>query len=515
MALKRINHKNQIKVILWGVEIGTLTWLEDRKMSYFFFSDDYFHQPYDICPLSYPKNDNSARQAIYGPSLKDPDPFTKIYQGLPPFLADSLPDKWGNIVFDRWFTSKGYPEGAKTPITKLSFIGNRAMGAFEFKPMMTPHFYKDKLIDIQELYNESLEIEKELSQKSILRGEETINNIAALGTSPGGGKSKAIISMAPDGSIHSGMTSTNPNWKHYIIKFNNKLYSFAETEYTYWQMAKEAGICMMPAELKEIESVRHFLTERFDRKNGNKIMMQTLAAINPSANSYEELFSTCRKLDIPSNEITRLYRQTVFNFIMNNTDDHTKNFSFMMDEKYKWHLTPAYDLTFIISNNVNTPETVHCLSLNGKYVNITDKELIEFGKNNDISKPEAIVKQIREVSMTFEEKAKRNGVNGFVMEMISKRLNELGRTPNTINKPLTVKVGSSQLKNIHFEMSSKENIHLCATVGDQDRKIVITPKKALYKKIIENGFNLMDKKLKKDIFKEAYSKQLNNEITPG
>lgn len=29
-----------------------------------------------------------------------------------------------------------------------------------------------------------------------------------------------------------------------------------------------------------------------------------------------------------------------------NTDDHAKNFSFLMDKQGKWTLSPAYDLTF-------------------------------------------------------------------------------------------------------------------------------------------------------------------------
>ena len=36
----------------------------------------------------------------------------------------------------------------------------------------------------------------------------------------------------------------------------------------------------------------------------------------------------------------------VFNVIAANVDDHIKNFSFLMDEKAAWHITPAYDLTF-------------------------------------------------------------------------------------------------------------------------------------------------------------------------
>ena len=46
------------------------------------------------------------------------------------------------------------------------------------------------------------------------------------------------------------------------------------------EMAKAAGINMMPCFLKEIDGSNHFVTERFDRKNGEKLFSQTLAAID-------------------------------------------------------------------------------------------------------------------------------------------------------------------------------------------------------------------------------------------
>ena len=179
--MKNNNSRNSIRVLLWGMEIGTLTWVEDRKQAYFFFSREYFDKAgYDLCPITNPKGDNASRQAIYGPSLKNPDPDKKIYQGLPPFLADSLPDRWGNAVFEQWFKEKQYPESEKTPITKLSFIGNRAMGAFEFAPMLDAGFYKDKVIDINQLYKESLLVEERLSRKSVKREEATLENMQVI-----------------------------------------------------------------------------------------------------------------------------------------------------------------------------------------------------------------------------------------------------------------------------------------------------------------------------------------------
>ena len=508
MAIKRYNDRYHIRVFLWGREIGTLTWVPDRKLSYFFFSQEYFRQPYDICPLTNPKDSNSTRQAIYGTSLNSPYQEDKIYQGLPPFLADSLPDRWGNAIFDKWFADKKLPEYTKTPITKLSFLGKRAMGAFEFVPATETVSDISQAVNIQDLYEQACRFEEEMLTKSVSQDRLSVENLAVLGASPGGSRKKAIVSMSLDGCFRSGSVSTREDWKHYIIKFNTPFYSISETEYTYWELAREAGIKMMPSELLEIEGTKHFLTERFDRRDGAKVMMQTLAAINPEAHSYEDLFRTCRRLNIPMQEIIGLYRQTVFNFLLNNTDDHNKNFSFVMDKDFRWHLSPAYDVTFIIADNGIEGEWNHCLSLMGKFTDVTEEELVSFGKKNDIPKPESIIKDIRQISLTFEEKARKNGINGFCTEMISKRLHELGRKSEAVSVEQSIQLGATKLDDIHFEMSEKGNIHLCAKIDGQVKKIVLTSKKEVFTEIMQKGFNLMDSGEREAIFRKLFGERL-------
>ena len=281
----------------------------------------------------------------------------------------------------------------------------------------------------------------------------------------------------------------------------------------YYDLATDAKIPMMPSCFMEIDGIKHFLTERFDRKGGKKILTQTLAAIDPDADSYEDLFRTCRKLDIPLAEMTNLFRQTVFNFLMNNTDDHKKNFSFMMDENYKWHLTPAYDLMFIIADNAVSPERTHCMSLRGKYTGITEDDLIQFAIQNDIKAPESIINDIRNVSLKFEEYAHANGINGYYTEMISMTLNELGRAKDLHIEKVSTRIGDTELRDIQFEMTTKGNIHLLATIHNKRRKVVITSSKPLYKEIVDNGFNLMSRDKKAQIFQQAFSKLITS--SPG
>ena len=68
-------------------------------------------------------------------------------------------------------------------------------------------------------------------------------------------------------------------------------------------MAAAAGIDMMPCFLKEIDGRNHFVTERFDRKNGENNLSQTLAAIMPGADDYMKLCWIAETLKLPLEDI--------------------------------------------------------------------------------------------------------------------------------------------------------------------------------------------------------------------
>ena len=383
--------------------------------------------PFDLAPIQHPKSLQSP--AIGIPGIREP----KIYQALPSFLADSLPDRWGNALFNEWFAENGLHEKDKTPLTKLSFIARRAIGAFEFEPVIDSGFDGKEQVQIADLYGQALQVEKQLAGAKIPAGEPISKKaLMALGTSAGGRQMKAIISIAPDGSFFSGQTSTSPEFEHCIIKFNTPEHALSETEMTYYEMATAAGIHMMPSRLIEVEGVRHFLTRRFDRENGQKIYTQTLAAIDPDAHSYEDMFRTARDLNIPKPEIDQLFRRAAFNVMAGNTDDHEKNFSFRMTPDGRWHLAPAYDITFIIATNGHEPESTHCMPIGGKVAHITEADLLRLAKINAVKHPESILADVRKGISLFHESARKNGVDSFHIELIAKRLAELN--PESIFK---------------------------------------------------------------------------------
>ena len=156
----------RLSVMLWGQEIGQLCWNPAKGNSYFFFSPEYLSSGLDIAPLTASSKSPAARFAIYG------NTDSAKYQKLPPFIADSLPDDWGNTLFDQWFAEHHYHEKDKTPLAKLSFVGSRAMGALEFVPCSEDAFSTNEKLMIPKLYDLAKKIEQD-REHAIISPEET------------------------------------------------------------------------------------------------------------------------------------------------------------------------------------------------------------------------------------------------------------------------------------------------------------------------------------------------------
>ena len=151
-----------------------------------------------------------------------------------------------------------------------------------------------------------------------------IESLFKVGTSAGGRRPKAVININPvNGECYSGQVPTPlAGFVPMIIKFDE--HGDAPTtriEYSYYLMALDAGMKMMPSSLMISNNEVHFLTERFDRKGHEKIHIQTLAAMNPVSSSYEDLFDTAHRLSIRPDETRLLFLQMVMNVLGGNVDE--------------------------------------------------------------------------------------------------------------------------------------------------------------------------------------------------
>ena len=337
---------NVVKVKLWGKDVGYLSWDKKTKAAVFEYESSFLETKLDIAPLT--MSITSPRSKKQLPWIGDKD---KLYQGLPPMIADSLPDKWGDSLFSAWLRDNNISTKNITPIDHLAFIGSRAMGALEYEPAHELGDNSAFPVDIQQLYAFAKHILNE-RETTVQSQENSIlwQDLIKISSSPGGKRPKAIIALNSEtGEIISGQGSVPDGFEHYILKYDdNTVYPYAKLEYVYYLMALDAGIKMMPSELRIYGDITHFLTKRFDRSNNEKIHVQTLAAISPLSDSYEDIFFVIRKLNLPAEDSKQQFLRMVFNVITRNVDDHSKNFAFCMDRKGAWRLSPAYDLTYSV-----------------------------------------------------------------------------------------------------------------------------------------------------------------------
>ncbi len=463
-----------ITVKLWGMEVGRLRWDERKGNSIFAYNPKFRESGLDIAPLTHSIHSPSALNPIWGNKSE------RIYHCLPPFIADSLPDNWGNKVFEQWALQQGIKRHELTPLEKLAYIGKRGMGALEFEPEYNIEDSSDSL-KMKQLSDLAEKIYMQREELSIMNDENlTIQSLFEIGTSAGGRQAKAIIAINEEtGEIRSGQTTSDKAYRHYILKFDMPFdYAHPATllEMVYYELAKEAGIRIMPSKLLKIENKRHFLTERFDRKEGNKVHIQTLAAVNPLADSYEDLIKTARRLGVDKAEINILMRQIVFNVLAGNTDDHNKNFSFIMDMDGKWHIAPAYDLTFTArSPHEKFP---HCFSLRGKTDGITEDDLLYFAESEGIPNGRKIISEVGSSICRFREKCLKYGIANYWTDLIEETLWELASEENKPKlsgwkKASVIEVEGLEFHNTKLELAEKGNLHLLASCQGKEYKYII------------------------------------------
>lgn len=395
---------NVVKVKLWGMDVGYLYWDKKRGIAVFEYEPSFLDQGLDIAPLI---------MSVKSPRSQKQLPWTgekaKLYQGLPPMIADSLPDKWGNSLFKAWLRDNNIPVKRSNPVDHLSFIGTRAMGALEYEPAQKLGDNSAFSVDVQRLYEFAKQVLNE-RETTVLNPENSVlwQDLIKISSSPGGKRPKAIVAINDTTvDVFSGQGSIPEGFKHYILKYDdNSAYPFAKMEYIYYRMALDSGVDMMPSELRTYETVSHFLTRRFDRLGNEKIHTQTLAAISPSSDSYEDIFSVIRRLNLPYEDTKQQYKRLVFNVIARNVDDHSKNFSFRMGRDGIWRLSPAYDLTYSVDLTAPAYSNRHSLTLNGKSEDITREDLEIVGQSNDIHDYKALINSVAAAVAKFDEYAK-------------------------------------------------------------------------------------------------------------
>lgn len=411
-------------VKLWGDDVGAVSWLADRRYAVFEFEPAFVKKGLDISPLHMGLDAARKGDGLFTFPGLNPD----TYLGLPGLLADSLPDKFGNSIIASWLARNGRDPADFSPVERLCYTGRRGMGALEFSPPINRQFERPVPVEVSELVSLAQSIVDQRKRLDVEFGPsenqnaEAILDILRVGTSAGGARPKAVIAMNSDGKVISGQTNVPDGFDYWVLKFDGvtdlelgEPKGFGRIEYAYHLMAQAAAIDMMPCRLLEENGRAHFLTRRFDRRNGRKIHMQSLCGVahydfnSPGTYSYEQAFAVMRQLRLSHADAIRQYRRMLFNVIARNQDDHTKNIAFLMDRQGRWKLSPAYDVIYA-HNPAGRWTNQHQMSINGKRDNFTRADLISVGEAISVPNPSRILDQVMDAVKQWPRFADQAGV---------------------------------------------------------------------------------------------------------
>jgi len=429
------------EVKIWGQLMGAVQWNDQQKLASFEYAPDFLNNGWDLSPLKMPIA-NGARVYRFPELRKDKEATEDTFKGLPGLLADSLPDKYGNKLINRWLEKNHRLPESMNPVEKLCFIGNRGMGALEFEPAHLKAGKNTFAIEVSGLVDMA---KKMLSDREAFYSnfsadeEQAMRDVLKIGTSAGGARPKALIAYnQKTQEIRSGQANAPKGFEHWLLKLDGvsdaqfgSSQGWGNVEYAYYLMAKACGIDIMECQLLSENKRYHFMTKRFDREGHNtKHHVQTLCAMqhfdynDMFAYSYEQVFQTMRALRLKYPDAEQMFRRMVFNVLATNYDDHTKNFGFRLKKEGKWELSPAYDLCFAYAPD-NAWLSQQTLSVNGKRQGITKHDFMQIAKQNNIKKGESIIDDINRLVKSWGDFSLEAKVPHDLHQLVTTNLNTL------------------------------------------------------------------------------------------
>ena len=293
----------------------------------------------------------------------------RTFDGLFGVFNDNLPDGWGLLLLARALRKKGSSLHACLPLQRLALVGLHGVGALEYSPAIDQ---ADEAVSVTELDPPPPPPPPPLRDAPVDAAQ--LDRLIQLNGSFAGARPKILVNVTADHRI----AQQNKDGEPWIIKFRSA-HEAPDTglmEYKYSIAAREAGLDMPETHLfPSATSPGYFGVQRFDRVHGQKVHVHTACGLlhashrEPSL-TYESLLRLALLLTRDMREVQKMVRLMVFNIRSGNKDDHSKNFSFLLNADSQWRMAPVYDLT--PSEGINGEQT--CM-VNNKGRNITENDL--------------------------------------------------------------------------------------------------------------------------------------------
>jgi len=418
-----------VEVRIWGQSVGAIS--EVPGGYGFQYTPSWKAGGIELSPLLMPTG--SRTSVVTFPSLN-----RDTFLGLPPMVADALPDRFGNSIVDAWLAADGVDRSQISPLDRLAYLGARGMGALEFVPDRSPSAPTPTALDLSTLI-ESARAAVAGTLGDDRESADTLTQIISVGTSAGGARAKAVITLHDTtGEIRPGHGMPRDGERSWLLKFDGigadrqlgESQQYTRIEYAYSLMARAAGIQMPDTRLLSENGRHHFLTLRFDRDAGARHHLQSLCGMDAvdfnlrGTNDYAQLFTAAAGLGLTDAERTEIFRRMAFNVAAANHDDHSKNHSFLLREGGTWQLSPAYDITYARDSD-NVWLRQHLMSVNGRFSDIDRADLLSVADRFAVPGAKSALSAIDDALASWPEFAAEAGVSASVAEAIGREFTRL------------------------------------------------------------------------------------------
>ena len=310
---------------------------------------------------------------------------TRSLDGLHGFLADSLPEAWGQALMRRQLAKHGASYDDLSGLDRLALVGDQGRGALTFAPagevLDTPN-----TLDLDDLAE---------GARAILVGEDSSLSatLARLGGASGGARPKVHLGLGEEGAASASYGEVAADHAAWIVKFPapGDPPDIGAIEASYAAMAGLAGLEMSPFRLLPArEGSGYFAARRFDRPSaGQRLHLVSLGGVLGVApllpSSYETLLRATWAITRDVRAVKSAFRRMVFNVFACNRDDHTRQHSFLMSPDGEWSLAPAYDLT-----HSRGPGGEHYLDIDGEARTIHRDRIYAVGLRHGLKEAEIV-----------------------------------------------------------------------------------------------------------------------------
>jgi serine/threonine-protein kinase HipA len=139
-----------------------------------------------------------------------------------------------------------------------------------------------------------------------------------------------------------------------------------------------------------------------------------------SSIDYGHIIDTAYRLEQSATARRKVLRLAAFNIYSHNKDDHSKNFSWLMNDSGIWSLAPAYDLTYS-----STSIDEHSTRVAGVGANPGRVNIMTLAEEFSISKPSEIIEEVQESLSHWPVIAKECGVSSVSINILQKKFEQL------------------------------------------------------------------------------------------